>query len=530
MAIVNFDDIFTSGVDEDALPFFAPGELLKNFGDLTTTGDLAEGIFAAGDGITIDNRASIETFGLGAGGIIVFGNDVTVENRGSVVTHGSFYGFFEAFSEGITVVGDCFRIANYGTVRVEGDGSTAMAGAGADGIIVNYGTIEGAASDAGIFVAAGDRSQAINRGLVHISGSFDAAVLALGDGASALNLGEIRITGDTNVAMSASFETSDVTNKGVIRITADDVAGMVGSGNDHQITNFGLVDAHGTFCIGLNALGSGPFAGIDLEILNSGRVAMNGDLAMGVAVGLRSIGFRPATGAEVVNTGQIETVGNGAAGVALIGDEHHLTNSGQITTKGAPANAGFAQFSAAGVLVAGDGVVVENTGIIQSKNTNSAAVELNVLERAGLPAADMSSLLENSGLIKGAGIAVLSGAGQETVVNHGQIVGAVDLGGGADTFTFGMGGVLAGALTLGAGDDLVITENSGGKMRIADFAAGAASGDVIDVSAFFDDFNDLLTSSAQQGNDVVIALDNNDRLILENLQLGALNAGDFWFV
>ena len=532
MPIVNFDDILKTGIDEDALSTFTPGELIKNFGTLTTTGDLGEGIFAAANGVTIDNRGSIATFGDGAAGIFVFGNDVTVANRGSVTTHGSFIIALEAFSEGITVVGDRFHIANYGTVRVEGDGSTAMAGAGSDGIIINYGTIEGAASDAGIFVAAGDRSQVINRGLVHISGSFDAAVLALGDEASALNLGEIRITANTNVAMSASFAGSDVANKGVIRIAADDVAGMVGSGSDHVVSNFGLVDAHGTFCIGLNALGGGPFAGVDNEILNSGQVLMDGELAMGVAVGLRSIGFRPATGAEVTNTGEIETVGDGAAGIVLIGNAHHLTNSGRITTDGASADAGFAEFRAAGVLVSGDDVVVVNAsaGVIQSKDAASAAVELNVLERLGLPAANMSSLLENSGLIKGAGLAILGGAGEETVINHGRIVGDVDLGGGADTFTFGAGGVLAGALILGGGDDLVVIENGAGKARIADLAAGAAGGDVVDVSAFFLDFDELLDSSSQKGSDVLIKLDNNDSLVLANVQLGALTAGDFWFV
>jgi hypothetical protein len=142
-------------------------------------------------------------------------------------------------------------------------------------------------------------------------------------------------------------------------------------------------------------------------------------------------------------------------------------------------HAGFAEFHAAGVLVSGDDVVVQNTstGVIQSKDAASAAVELNVLERIGLPATGMSSLLENFGLIKGAGLAVLGGAGQETVLNHGRIVGGVNLGDGADTFVFGAGGVLSGNLALGSGDDLVIIENGAGNTRIADFAAGAASGD-----------------------------------------------------
>ena len=63
------------------------------------------------------------------------------------------------------------------------------------------------------------------------------------------------------------------------------------------------------------------------------------------------------------------------------------------------------------------------SGVIESKDAASAAVELNVLERPCLPVAGMSSTLENFGLIKGAGVAVLGGAGEENVINHGRIVG-----------------------------------------------------------------------------------------------------------
>ena len=53
---------------------------------------------------------------------------------------------------------------------------------------------------------------------------------------------------------------------------------------------------------------------------------------------------------------------------------------------------------------------------------------------------------------------------------------------------------------------------------------------MIDVSDFFSNFGALQANSKQQGNDVVIALDHNDKLILENVQLSALNVGDFLFV
>jgi hypothetical protein len=113
-----------------------------------------------------------------------------------------------------------------------------------------------------------------------------------------------------------------------------------------------------------------------------------------------------------------------------LGDEPGCVTARITTDGGAFVGDPVGEMRAAGVVVSGDEAVVENTrtGIIESKNAASAAVELNVLERDGFPTADLSSSLENFGLIKGAGVAVLGGAGEETVVNHGHIVGDVDLG------------------------------------------------------------------------------------------------------
>jgi hypothetical protein len=242
------------------------------------------------------------------------------------------------------------------------------------------------------------------------------------------------------------------------------------------------------------------------------------------------LGFPPATGGEIVNSGVVETVGDGAAGVAMVGDGHQLSNIGKIKTDGGAFESAHGELHAAGVLVSGDDALVTNarTGVISSENADSAAVELNVLERDGLSNADTSSTLENFGRIEGA-VAVLGGDGQEHVINRGRIVGDIDLGGGADTFVFGKGGVLTGDLDLGAGDDLAVIENGSGTTRIANFAAGILSGDRIDVSAFFANFEQLTDHIlSQSGADVVIALDGNDTLILTNVS-GTLDMLDFWF-
>jgi hypothetical protein len=141
----------------------------------------------------------------------------------------------------------------------------------------------------------------------------------------------------------------------------------------------------------------------------------------------------------------------------------------------------------------------------------------------------MSARLENRGLIKGAEVAILGGGGEETVINHGRIVGDVVLGDGDDTYVGGKGSSLAGDLVLGDGDDVVVVTDGIGTLRIADFAAGTAGGDVLDVSDFFSDFGDVLARASQKGGNTVIALDHDDRLVLQNTVLGALDAGDFQF-
>ena len=180
----------------------------------------------------------------------------------------------------------------------------------------------------------------------------------------------------------------------------------------------------------------------DLEIINSGRITTDGDLSIGIFFGVTPFEYIPAFDGIITNSGTIETEGDGAAGIVIIGDRHHLTNSGRISTDGGVFDRGpLGLVSAAGVIVSGDDAIVENTrsGVIRSDDAASAAVELNVEELAGVPAAGLSARLENSGMIRGDSIAVLGGDGEETVINHGRIVGNVDLGGGADTFRLRQG-------------------------------------------------------------------------------------------
>jgi hypothetical protein len=541
MTIVNFADKTTSGLDEDAVTTTTPGERVFNFGRLTTSGDLADGIFAEADGVLIHNFGRIETGGLGAAGIFVRGDDARIVNLGLVETHGTLFGDDEFFAEGIAAEGDRFNIANFGRVHVDGEFSSCMSGIGANGVIVNYSVVDSAANGSSVVAVRGDGSRIANAGRVTVRGENNAALFVLGEEARAVNFGTILIDGDENVGLQGVQANTNLANKGTIRIDSQGSDGMAGFGDGHQVSNSGRIETHGDLSTGIKALGVVLFGivGTDLEIDNSGRVTTDGNLGFGLSLGLTSVpqlggflGFIPAENSVIRNSGVVETRGDGAAGAVLCGSDNQLINSGRIVANGGEfAGEPFGPFRAAGVVVTGDDALVQNSrsGVILSKNADSAAVEINTIERDGLSNPDTSCRLENSGLIKGTGIAVLCGAGKETVVNHGRIVGDVVLGDGADTFVSGKGGLIAGDVVLGGGDDLVFIEDGSGTTPIADFGAGDASGDVVDVSAFFSNFADLQSHSSQRGTDTVVRLDGNDCLVLQNTQVSALTDGDFAF-
>jgi hypothetical protein len=178
------------------------------------------------------------------------------------------------------------------------------------------------------------------------------------------------------------------------------------------------------------------------------------------------------------------------------------------------------------VLVSGNGVSIENEriGMIRAI-VLTRGNQLNVIARDGANNAQLSSLVENWGLIKGLDVAISGGDGHESIINHGSIVGDIVLGAGADTFVFGKGGDLSGHLFLGEGNDLVYIETGSGTSRIDDFTT---TFDDINVSAFYSNFDDLVAHSEQNSSDTIINLDHSDQLVL--IGVTALHPGDFSFV
>jgi Ca2+-binding RTX toxin-like protein len=108
--------------------------------------------------------------------------------------------------------------------------------------------------------------------------------------------------------------------------------------------------------------------------------------------------------------------------------------------------------------------------------------------------------------------------------------------GGNDTLDGGAGNDLlnGGAgddtLTGGTGDDTFLFTLGDGNDVITDFAPGASNHDTISLHGYgVDAFAQLQALMAQVGNDTVITFDSYNQIILQNVTMGALTAGDFLF-
>jgi len=136
----------------------------------------------------------------------------------------------------------------------------------------------------------------------------------------------------------------------------------------------------------------------------------------------------------------------------------------------------------------------------------------------------------------GAGLGVVEYVNMEGVIGSafGDTLtgsGEADLidGGAGDDFVDGRAGndMLAG----GAGNDIFNFANSCGQDSISDFAAGAESDDVLDITAFgFADFSAVLAATTNVNGNAVIALDADDSITLVGVTPAQLHPHDFYFL
>ncbi|WP_300037145.1 CHRD domain-containing protein [uncultured Roseobacter sp.] len=400
---------------------------LINGGDILGTGDQRNGtVYADGtaDDFSVSNLANgtIDAgegnqgsgFGAEIGGAADGANSFALENAGLIQGRGNA-------AAGTGLAGDGVRIGNVGNT-----GTT-------DATITNSGAIlsEGAnGTVAGLRVVNGVNFQGTLTNAGTIAGVQNGVYFGTGDhtGGSFVNSGIV--SSDSRALNIDGFGLS-VENSGAILGTGDQRNGTVyadGTADNYTFTNTGLVDA-GTGNNGSAvALQTGDVAGdvVSAAIFNQGVFEGRGDAAQG------------------------NTVGDG---LRLFSNQEDANFAGLVQNEGVIAGSSDSD-AAAGIRIDGG---LNLLGAIINEGEITGTVNAIDAREAG----DVTFVNDDEGVVNGN---VLLGAGDDIVVDLGQINGVVDGGAGDDVLIAGSGdNVLVGGL----GNDFI---EGGDGIDTADFS------------------------------------------------------------
>ncbi|WP_206202886.1 autotransporter outer membrane beta-barrel domain-containing protein [Thioalkalivibrio sp. XN8] len=379
-----------------------PTALLPKSGSLTVGG--GDGVSGDADAVFIDNLGDITTRGLSSHAIYaqsVGGGGGEAQLYARARGEEDENGAAEEAWVGIGVIGDLLlggadgAAGDGGRVDVLHSGNIYTAGQAASGIYAQ--SVGGGGGQAGS--VEGGLADPLQIGL-----GFEYQREGGGDGAG----------GFVNVESSGAIVTSGEASVGIFAQSVGGGGGVIG--------NVGGVAFAGSV--------GGSGAGGEVSVSHAGDIVTSGDAAHGI--------FAQSAG------GSVET--GAAAGQVTV------TVDGRIQASGADASGILAQSVGGGAGAEGNhgnvSVRVEAGGSVLGGSGNGAGVR--VLD-------GIDNAIANYGTVGAlSDLAVIAGAGNEALDNHGALYGAVDLGAGSNSLVNHTGGVLhtGAGIELGAGNTL----------------------------------------------------------------------------
>lgn len=451
-------------------------------------------------------------------------------------------GTIDARLTAVSIAGKATHIVNSGLIESTASAGISVSGAGS--VITNHGTTHAATnavqiSGASVILTNNGELRSDKSSAIYSTGA--AATLtnhgtAIGYGTAIVSSGSsVRITNDgavtssKGIAIQAKGASAIVTNSGTITAVKD---AIVLSGDDGKVTNNGLIKSS-TYAISVSSddaivtNNKTITAGGGIKAAGSGETVTNYGTITGTLASLATIDFSGATKSSLHNNGLIKSVGTAFLG-SNVADS--VFNSGTINGT-VRLGGGNDYFDGTGGKVngtvsggAGNDVYVISEATIKLSEATGGGTDL-VKSSVSFT---LASNIENLTLNGSANINAIGNA-QANLLHGNAGANTIDGKAGNDTI-WGHGG--ADILTGGTGSDQFVFATKDGKDAITDFAATGSSHDILDLTglASISDYKDLAQNHMTQvGSDVLIDGLNGDSILLKNVKLAALDAGDFLF-